>query len=124
MSSIRSLAALSASVTMLCAVPSAIAQQPAPAAAAVVVPPMNCENPGAVPIGPQGPAMTRFQKKVDDYKICVNQYVAATGAKSNEFNEQARVYRDAANKAIDDYNAYVTKLNEATKTDSGAAPKK
>ncbi len=124
MSSIRSAAFLSASL-VLAALPSAHAQQPAPTppTTAVTVPPMTCESPGAAPIGPPGPSFTRFQKRVDDYKVCVNQYAAAAGAKSNEFADQARAYADAANKAIDSYNAYVTALNESTKSTKSGAEK-
>ncbi len=53
----------------------------------------------------------------------MNTYVKATGGKSNEYNEQAKAYNEAANKAIEDYNAYITKLNESTKSDKSGASK-
>ena len=109
---IRSAASLSASLTVLFAA-SAHAQQPA---ATVEVPSMNCPSPGSPPLDRASPDMARFQKRVDEYKVCVNQYASTTGAKANEYAAQSRAWSDAANKAIDDYNAYVTKLNEATKS--------
>lgn len=95
----------------------------AQATTAVQVPAMDCENPGAAPLDKNSPQMGRFAKKVEDYKVCVNTYVKATGGKSNEYNEQAKAYNEAANKAIEDYNAYITKLNESTKTDKSGASK-
>lgn len=103
---------------------SAHAQQPAPATTpSVDVPPMTCTVPGSPPLDRAGSDMGRFQKRVDDYKVCVNQYTQSTGAKANEYAAQSRAYADAANKAIDDYNTYVTALNEATKSTKGGTGK-
>lgn len=115
-STIRSLA-LAASLAVF---PFAVHAQ---ATTAVQVPAMDCENPGAAPLDKNSPQMGRFAKKVEDYKVCVNAYVTVTGGKSNELNEQAKAYNEAANKAIEDYNAYITKLNESTKVDKTGASK-
>lgn len=109
---LRSAAALSACLLAVAAVPSH-AQQPASSAD---VPVLNCTNPGFPPLDRASPEMGRFQKRVDAYKVCVNDYTKTVGAKSNELAAQAQVYSDAANKAIDDYNTYVTSLNEKTKS--------
>lgn len=93
---------------------------PVPAASAVVVPPMQCEKPGDnAGIEPNQAQINRFQKKVDDYKLCVNGYAKSMGAKSNEFADMARTYAAAANGAIEEYNAYVTSLNAKFKSDAG-----
>ena len=57
----------------------AFAQQPAPAAASAgVIPTMNCEKPGdSAGIEPSNAQVVRFQKKVDAYKNCVNEYAKA-----------------------------------------------
>ncbi len=99
---------------------SAHAQQPAPAASTVVVPPMQCEKPADTPLlDPSSTHIKRFQKQVDDYKLCVNEYSRVMGAKSNEYADQARAYAAAANSAIDDYNTYVTALNARAKGETG-----
>ena len=111
-----------ASVALLAALPFAVHAQTT--ATPVQVPAMECENPGSAPLDKASPQMGRFSKKVEDYKNCVNAYVKVTGGKSNELSDQARAYNEAANKAIDDYNVYIVKLNESTKSDkSGAATK-
>ena len=91
----------------------AFAQQPAPAAASAgVIPTMNCEKPGdSAGIDPTHAQVVRFQKKVDAYKDCVNDYVKAMGAKANEYSALAKTYIDAGNGAIQNYNAYVNALN-------------
>lgn len=91
------------------------AVQPASAqdAAAVVVAPMNCPKPGDfAPVDRASPEMTRFQKRLEEYKNCVFAYTKTNGAKASDFAAQSRAYADAANGAIDDYNAYVTELNK------------
>ena len=121
MSLIRSATLLTFCLTAVCSI-DAMAQQPAPGAP-VVVAPMDCPNPGSPPLDKASPGMARFSKRVEEYKVCVNKYAAANGAKANEFADQARAYSDAANKAIDDYNAYVTQLNESTKSDKSGDKK-
>lgn len=80
------------------------------------VPAMNCEKPGdSAGIEPSNAQQQRFQKKVDAYKVCVNDYAKAMGAKANEYVDLARSYSNAANGAIESYNAYVTALNEKQK---------
>ena len=92
----------------------------APAAPAVVISPMKCEKPADTPLlDPSSTHIKRFQKQVDDYKVCVNEYSRAMGAKSNEYADQARAYAAAANGAIDDYNTYVNALNARSKGESG-----
>lgn len=92
------------------------APPPTPSAGAVAVPPMQCDKPGDnAGIEPNQAQINRFQKKVDDYKLCVNGYAKSMGAKSNEFAEMARTYAAAANGAIEEYNAYVTALNAKMK---------
>ncbi len=94
---------------------SATAQQPAPAAA-VDVPPINCEKP--TPLleeSPSNATIARQQKRLEAYKNCVNDYVKTNSEKAQELVGQANAYRDAANKAIDQYNAYATELNARTK---------
>lgn len=120
MSTIRSAVALTGCLTVLCSL-SAFAQQPA--APAVDVPPMTCVSPGSAPIDRASPSMTRFSKRVEEYKVCVNQYTAMVGAKANDLAAQSRAYSDAANKAIDDYNAYIIALNESTKSTKSGAEK-
>lgn len=117
----RSIAAASACLAGLLAT-SAPAQQPAPTPA-VEVPAMTCPSPGGLPVDRGGAEMGRFQKRVDDYKVCVNEYTKATGAKANEYAAQSRAYAEASNKAIDDYNAYVTGLNEASKAGKAGSAK-
>lgn len=120
-STFRSTALLACCLTALSL--AAEAQTAAPAATAVQVPQIECQSPGFAPLDKAGSDMTRFSKRVDEYKICVNAYVKSTGAKSNEYADQARAYGDAANKAIEDYNAYITKLNESTKSDKSGTTK-
>ena len=121
-STFRSAASLaSASLALLAIFP--FAAQAQTLATAVPVPAMDCENPGSAPLDKASPQMGRFTKKVDDYKTCVNAYSKATGAKSNEYADQAKAYNEAANKAIEEYNAYVTKLNESTKSDKSGTTK-
>ncbi|MGI9025094.1 MAG: hypothetical protein ACR2GP_05860 [Burkholderiaceae bacterium] len=92
----------------------------APAATTVAVPPIQCEKPADTPLlDPSSAHLKRFQKQVDDYKVCVNEYSRSMGAKSNEYADQARAYAAAANGAIDDYNTYVTALNARAKGESG-----
>ena len=93
------------------------AQQAAPApASAVVVPPMSCDKPADTPLlNPSSSHIQRLQKQIETYKLCVNEYSRSMGAKSNEAADQARAYAAAANGAIDDYNTYVTALNERAK---------
>lgn len=115
-SNIRPFASLTVLALLLAS--AAQAQQPAAPAAApnVDVPAMSCVNPGSPPLDRAGSDMTRFSKRVEDYKVCINEYTRSTGAKANELAAQSRAYADAANKAIDDYNTYVTALNEKTKS--------
>ena len=103
-----------ASLALLAVLPIAVHAQTA--AATVQVPGPDCENPGAAPLDKNSPQMGRFTKKVEDYKTCVNAYVKVTGGKSNEYADQAKAYNAAANKAIEEYNAYIVKLNESQKT--------
>ncbi len=92
----------------------------APATTTVAVPPMQCEKPADAPLlEPSSAQLKRFQKQVDDYKTCVNEYSRSMGAKSNEAADQARAFAAAANGAIDNYNAYVTDLNARTKGETG-----
>ena len=110
-----------ASIALLAALPFAVQAQSA--TTAVQVPAMDCENPGSAPLDKASPQMGRFTKKVDDYKNCVNAYVKVTGGKSNELADQSKAYNEAANKAIEDYNAYIVKLNESTKSDKSGTTK-
>jgi hypothetical protein len=99
-------------------VASSYAQDPAPAPAPLAAPPMDCQKPGDfAPLDRSSPEAGRFQKKLEEYKVCVGAYARTNGAKANELAAQSRVYSDAANKAIDDYNAYVTQINDKTKAD-------
>ena len=107
---LRSSIALSLAGSALLFATSAYAQATLPAPP---VPPMACENPGNPPAN-SSPAMARFQKKVDEYKVCVNDYAKTTGAKANEYADAARAYSNAANEAIDGYNTYIKALNEKT----------
>lgn len=92
-----------------------------PAANAVAVPTMPCEKPPPTPgIEPSAAQLRRFQKQIDSYRICVNEYARAMAAKSNEHADQARAYAAAANGAIADYNSYVNELNARTKGESGS----
>ncbi len=77
-----------------------------------VIPPMQCEKPGNPPLDQA--QMLRFGKRVDEYKLCVNEYARQMGAKGNEYADIARVYTNAANGAVDQYNEYVKDLNEKT----------
>jgi hypothetical protein len=108
-STIRTAASVSALAFLTCALP-VRAQQPASAAA---VPPPACEKPADfAPLDRSDHrAMTRFQKGLDDYKTCIGDYSKTNGAKANELAAQSRVYADAANKAIDDFNAYIQEMN-------------
>lgn len=117
MSAIR----LAAVVTVALICPSLVHAQTPAAAPDVVVPQMNCENPGTAPLDRAGAAMTRFIKRVEDYKVCVNAYTAAQSAKANEYAAMSRAYGDAANKAIDGYNDYINALNASQKSDRNGA---
>jgi hypothetical protein len=87
--------------------------QGAPAAPAMpTIPPMQCEKPGNPPLDQQ--QMLRFGKRVDEYKLCVNEYARQMGTKGNEYADIARAYTNAANGAVDQYNEYVKDLNEKT----------
>lgn len=100
---------------------SAPAPAAAPAANAVAVPPISCEKPPPTPgIDPGSAQIKRFQKQVEDYKTCVNEYARAMGVKSNEYAAQARAYAAAANGAIDEYNTFATDLNARSKAESGS----
>ena len=99
------------------------AQDAAGAGAAVVVPAMTCEKPGALPLDRASPDMGRFQKRMDAYQGCVNEYARAQAAKANAYAAQSRAYGEAANKTIDDFNAYVADLNERTKGDKSGTAK-
>ena len=84
------------------------------------IPAMNCENPGdSAGIEPNYAQIQRFQKKIDVYKLCVNDYAKAMGAKANEHVEIAKTYSNAANGAIESYNTYVTALNAKQKSADG-----
>ena len=111
------------STARLLAALAAVSSFAALAQTAAEPPTMNCPNPGSSPLDRASPDMNRFQKRVEEYKVCVNTYAASTGAKANDYAAQSKTWSDAANKAIDDYNAYVTKLNEATKSPKGGAEK-
>ncbi len=90
------------------------AQQPAPAAA-VDIPPMNCDKPTPlIEENPSNATLTRMQKRVEAYKNCVNDYAKANGAKAQELVAQANAYREAANHAIEEYNAFANELNART----------
>ncbi len=89
------------------------------AASTVTIPPLQCEKPSdALLIDPTAAHMKRLQKEVDDYKVCVNAYSHAMGAKANDLAEQSRAYAAAANGAIEGYNTFVTRLNAKAKGDS------
>ncbi len=84
-----------------------------PTATPVVVPVMDCPTPGDVPKAQPGMnTMERFQKKVDDYKKCINAYSLSLRAQANDHAQTAKAYSDASNAAIESYNAYVNKINE------------
>ncbi len=93
-------------------VASSYAQDPAPTT--VTAPPMDCQKPGDT-VPSAGAEVGRFQKRLEDYKNCIGAYSRTNGAKANELAAQSRVYGDAANKAIEDYNAYVAQLNAQVK---------
>ena len=74
---------------------------------------MDCPTPGNVP-KPQ-PGMNtaeKFQKKVEDYKKCVNTYSMSLRAQATDHAQTAKAYSDASNAAIESYNTYVNMLNE------------
>jgi hypothetical protein len=110
---IRRTAIASATLLLALTAPS-YAQEPTTVAA----PPVDCQKPGDfAPLDRSSPEAAKFQKKLEEYKNCVGVYARTNGAKANELAAQSRVYSDAANKSIDDYNAYVVQLNEKTKAD-------
>lgn len=123
MSSIRPAALLTACLAAF-GVQEAVAQQPAAAPTAVEVPQSTCKEPGFAPLDRNSPDMGRFQKRFDEYKVCVQAYAAANQAKATEYETQARAYSDAANKTIDAYNSYVNNLNDANKSTKSGAEKK
>lgn len=95
----------------------ATAQTTAPAAVSaappVAVPAMDCPTPGDVPKPVAGMnTVERFQKKVDDYKKCVNTYSLSLRTQAQDHAQTAKAYSDASNAAIEGYNAYVNKINE------------
>ncbi len=95
------------------------AQQPAAApaapAAGAAVPPMNC---GAVPELPGSRMMEdmsirrRYEREIKTYGDCVKAYVAERQASMKSLTDQARAHADVANKAINDYNETMKKINE------------
>lgn len=94
------------------------AQQPAaPAApaAGASVPPMTC---GAVPPMPGDRMMEdvsirrRFEREIKAWGDCVKAYVAERQASMKSLTDQARAHADVANKAINDYNDTMKKINE------------
>lgn len=96
-------------------------------------PPVDCPKPaGVMPVKGTKTEMAQYQKRIDDYKACVNVYAAANMTKAKELQAQAQAlqtqaqntqtkaqstqtqaqaYATAANGAIDEFNAYVTALN-------------
>ena len=99
----------------------ALAQQAAAGPATpVTIPAMTCENPGeGAGIEPSYAQVQRFQKRIDAYKSCVNDYAKAMGAKASEYADVAKTYTNAGNAAIESYNAYVTGLNAKQKSADG-----
>jgi hypothetical protein len=107
--SFRSALALSAVAVTLTSQP-VRAQDAAPVSGP---PPLDCAKPGDPPKpGASNADITRFQKRLDEYKTCVSTYTKANAAKAQEYQAQARAYSDAANGAVDGFNAYVTELNQ------------
>lgn len=90
---------------------------PAPTAtpSAVAIAPMTCTNPGDVP----KKDMDRFQKKNDEYRKCVMDYVEQLRNKAVDSANTARAYQDAANVEIEKYNNYVNTINEQAKKSGG-----
>ncbi len=100
----------------------ATANSSTPAAPPVAIPAMQCEKPADSHLAdPTAAHLKRLQKEVEQYKVCVNDYAHAMGAKANEFADQSRAYATAANGAIESYNTLVTELNAKAKGDGGAA---
>lgn len=102
----------------------ATAQTAAPAAPAaatpVTVPTMDCPTPGDVPKPVAGMnTMEKFQRKVDDYKKCVNTYALSLRAQATDHAQTAKAYSDASNAAIEGYNAYVGKINDQAAKQNG-----
>jgi hypothetical protein len=114
--SIRSFAALSLTLS-ICAIGTVHAQTPAAAPAApVAVAPNPCETPSDyVPVGGgSGSDIAKITKRIDAYKVCVNDYSQSENAKAADLVKQAQAHQDAGNKAIDDYNTYVQAMNKKT----------
>ena len=80
---------------------------------ALVTPPAHkCEKPvGGPGVDPTYEQQKRSQKKVDSYKKCINKYAAEMKTQADEHFEITKRFQDAANAAIDEYNAYANDLN-------------
>ena len=121
--------AVSAAFAALVLALPAAAQQATPAPVAVA--PMTCTKPADfMPTFRSSQELARFQKSLDVYKTCVDQYVQANSTHANQLVAEARAYNDSANEAIKNFNAYMTELNEASKnagdkppSTQGGAPK-
>ena len=91
----------------------AFAQQP-PAVADV--PAVKC---GEVPKLPgermmEDPSIRRrFERDIKTYGECVKAYVAERQASANALQAQAKAHAEAANAAVNDYNAVLKKLNDS-----------
>ena len=106
----KTLAFVAAGVLAYAAAVPAFAQQ-----AAADVPPPKC---GAVPTLPgermmEDPTVRRrFDREMKTYGDCVKAYVAERQASAQSLQGQAKAHADAANAAVNEYNATLKKLND------------
>jgi hypothetical protein len=83
---------------------------------AAEVPPPKC---GAAPQLPGERMMEdnsirrRFEREMKTYGECVKGYVSERQASALALQQQAKAHADAANAAVNEYNALLKKLNEA-----------
>ena len=106
----KTLAFIAAGVLAYAAAAPAFAQQ-----AAADIPPPKC---GAAPTLPgermmEDPSIRRrFEREMKTYGDCVKAYVGERQASAQALQQQAKAHADAANAAVNEYNALLKKLND------------
>src|SRR3954451_3026092 len=108
------IAAIAAAGALACALATpSFAQTAAPPAGDIPQP--KCGTPPALPgerMMEDNTIRRRFEREIKTYGDCVKAYVAERQAAANALQSQAKAQADAANVAINEYNALMKKINE------------
>jgi hypothetical protein len=106
--------AIAAAGVLACAAASpSFAQTAAPASTEIPAP--KCGTPPTLPgekMMEDSTIRRRFEREIKTYGDCVKAYVSERQAAANALQAQAKAHADAANVAINDYNALMKKINE------------